>query len=65
MININKITILVASVTLLCLKISSNESFDYSSRDDVKEYIEERLDSLINLNNEGIFLFSFSNLSIK
>ena len=41
MINFNKITILVASVTLLCLEISSNESFDYSSRDDVKEYIEE------------------------
>ncbi len=40
MINFNKITILVASVTLLCLEISSNESFDYSSRDDVKEYIE-------------------------
>ena len=41
MINFNKITILVASVTLLCLEISSNESFDYSSRGDVKEYIEE------------------------
>ncbi len=26
---------------MLCLEISSNESFDYSSRDDVKEYIEE------------------------
>ena len=31
----------------------------------IKEYTEERLDSLINLNNEGIFLFSFSNLSMK
>ena len=41
MININKITILVTSLTLLCLEISSNESFDYSSRDDVKEYVEE------------------------
>ena len=38
---INKGTILLASLTLLCLEISSNESFDYSSRDDVKEYIDE------------------------
>ncbi len=37
----NKGTILLASLILLCLEISSNESFDYSSRDDVKEYIEE------------------------
>ena len=28
-------------MTLLCLEISSNDSFDYSSRDDVKEYIDE------------------------
>jgi len=41
MININKIKILVVSVTLICLEISSNESFDYSSRGDVKEYVEE------------------------
>ena len=41
MININRVTILVASLTLLCLEISSNESFDYSSRGDVKEYVEE------------------------
>ena len=38
---INKRTILLASLTLLCLEISSNDSFDYSSRDDVKEYIDE------------------------
>jgi len=38
---INKGTILLASLTLVCVEISSNESFDYSSRDDVKEYIEE------------------------
>ena len=38
---INKRTILLASLTLLCLEISSNDSFDYSSRDDVKEYVEE------------------------
>ena len=38
---INKGTILLAFLTLLCLEISSNETFDYSSRDDVKEYIEE------------------------
>ena len=38
---INKGTILFASLVLLCLEISSNESFDYSSRDDVKEYIKE------------------------
>ena len=38
---INKRTILIASLAMLCLEISSNESFDYSSRDDVKEYIEE------------------------
>ena len=38
---INKGTVLLASLTFLCLEISSNESFDYSSRDDVKEYIEE------------------------
>ena len=38
---INKRTILIASLTFLCLEISSNDSFDYSSRDDVKEYIDE------------------------
>ena len=38
---INKGTILLASLAMLCLEISSNESFDYSSREDVKEYIEE------------------------
>ena len=38
---INKGTILLASLTFLCLEISSNESYEYSSRDDVKEYIEE------------------------
>ncbi len=38
---INKRTILLASLALLCLEISSNDSFDYSSRDDVKEYIDE------------------------
>ena len=38
---INKRTILLASLTLLCLEISSNDSFDYSSRDDVKDYIDE------------------------
>ena len=38
---INKRTILIASLAMFCLEISSNESFDYSSRDDVKEYIEE------------------------
>ena len=38
---INKRTILLASLSLLCLEIYSNDSFDYSSRDDVKEYIDE------------------------
>ena len=38
---INKGTILLASLAFLCLEISSNDSFDYSSRDDVKEYIDE------------------------
>ena len=38
---INKRTILIASLTFLCLEICSNDSFDYSSRDDVKEYIDE------------------------
>ena len=38
---INKVAILLTSLTLLCLEISSNESFDYSSRDDVKEYVDE------------------------
>jgi membrane-bound lytic murein transglycosylase B len=38
---INKGTILLASLTLLCLEISSKEDFDYSSREDVKEYIKE------------------------
>lgn len=38
---INKGIILLASLILLCLEISSNESFDYSSREDVKEYIKE------------------------
>ncbi len=37
----NKGTILFASLALFCLEISSNESVDYSSREDVKEYIEE------------------------
>ena len=37
----NKVTILLASLTLICAEISSNENYDYSSRDDVKEYIEE------------------------
>ena len=38
---INKRIILLASLTMLCSEISSNDSFDYSSRDDVKEYIDE------------------------
>ena len=38
---INKRTILLASLSLLCLEFYSNDSFDYSSRDDVKEYIDE------------------------
>jgi len=38
---INKGTILLASLILFCLEISSNESFDYSSREDVKQYIKE------------------------
>ena len=38
---INKRTILLASLILFCLEIYSNESFDYSSREDVKEYIKE------------------------
>ena len=38
---INKVAILLTSLTLLCLEISSNESFDYSSRDDVKKYVDE------------------------
>ena len=33
--------ILVVSMTLLCTKISSDENFNYSSRGDVKEYVEE------------------------
>jgi len=36
-----KETILLAFLTTFCLGISSNESTDYSSRDDVKEYIKE------------------------
>ena len=38
---INKVAVLLASLTLFCLEVSSDESFDYSSRDDVKEYVEE------------------------
>ena len=38
---INKGTILLASLIFICLEISSNESYEYSSRDDVKEYIKE------------------------
>ena len=38
---INKVAILLTSLTLLCLEISSEESFDYSSRDDVKKYVDE------------------------
>ena len=34
-------SILLAAVTTFCLNISSNDGFDYSSREDVKEYIEE------------------------
>jgi membrane-bound lytic murein transglycosylase B len=37
----NKGTILFASLALFCLEISSNESVNYSAREDVKEYIEE------------------------
>ena len=38
---INKVAVLLAFLTLFCLEVSSDESFDYSSRDDVKEYVEE------------------------
>ena len=38
---INKGIVLLASLTFFCLEISSKESYEYSSRDDVKEYIEE------------------------
>mgnify|MGYP001017075412 CR=1 FL=1 len=44
---INKRIILLASLTMLCSEISSNDSFDYSSRDDVKEYIDPDWESKV------------------
>ena len=61
---INKGTILLASLAMLCLEISSNESYEYSSRDDVKEYIKEILEVsgfqeiVITDNQEDIVMFS-------
>jgi len=36
-----KVSILIAALTMFGLEISSDENFDYSSREDVKEFIQE------------------------
>ena len=36
-----KVSILIVALTMFGLEISSDENFDYSSREDVKEFIQE------------------------